>query len=80
MLQVEEHDKALRLLVHDLGDYGAAHNYCVLNSAGRPKQYRTMLFHTLLAIYLQPDNQYVNNDLLARLLIDSKTNQNLLKP
>ena len=52
--QLEEHDKALRILVHKLKDYGAAERYCCVNSAGRERPYRRRLFQILLGVYLDP--------------------------
>ena len=53
-LQLEEHDKALRILVHKLQDYGAAERYCCINSRGRDRAYRRRLFQILLGVYLDP--------------------------
>ncbi|KAL5007714.1 hypothetical protein ScPMuIL_016520 [Solemya velum] len=52
--KLEEHDKALRILVHKLKDYGAAENYCLVNSQGREQNLRKRLFHILLSVYLDP--------------------------
>nr|XP_017531848.2 transforming growth factor-beta receptor-associated protein 1 isoform X1 [Manis javanica]XP_036875884.1 transforming growth factor-beta receptor-associated protein 1 isoform X1 [Manis javanica] len=52
--KLEEHEKALRILVHELGDFAAAEDYCVWRSEGRAPPYRQRLFHTLLAVYLSP--------------------------
>ena len=52
--QLEEHDKALRILVHNLKDFGAAENYCVVNAAGKDEDYRKRLFHILLSVYMDP--------------------------
>ncbi|XP_071955970.1 transforming growth factor-beta receptor-associated protein 1-like isoform X2 [Antedon mediterranea] len=52
--KLEEHDKALRILVYKLQDYGAAENYCHVNSLGRDKTYRRRLFQILLGVYLDP--------------------------
>ncbi|XP_033102643.1 transforming growth factor-beta receptor-associated protein 1-like [Anneissia japonica] len=53
-VQLEEHDKALRILVYKLQDYGAAENYCHVNSSGHDKKYRRRLFQILLGVYLDP--------------------------
>ncbi|XP_033638658.1 transforming growth factor-beta receptor-associated protein 1-like [Asterias rubens] len=52
--KLEEHDKALRILVHKLQDYGAAERYCCINSRGRDRAYRRRLFQILLGVYLDP--------------------------
>lgn len=54
IFQLEEHDKALRILVHKLKDFGAAENYCIVNSQGKDPSYRKRLFHALLSVYLDP--------------------------
>lgn len=57
--QLEEHDKALRILVHKLKDYGAAENYCMVNSNGKDSVVRKRLFHALLNVYLDPSYEWV---------------------
>lgn len=52
--KLEEHEEALRILVHELRDFPAAEDYCLWRSEGRDPPYRQRLFHTLLAMYLQP--------------------------
>ncbi|KAJ8047948.1 Transforming growth factor-beta receptor-associated protein 1 [Holothuria leucospilota] len=52
--KLEEHDKALRIIVHKLQDYGAAENYCDINSSGRDLTYRRRLYQILLGVYLDP--------------------------
>ncbi|XP_036777395.2 transforming growth factor-beta receptor-associated protein 1 isoform X2 [Manis pentadactyla] len=52
--KLEEHEKALCILVHELGDFAAAEDYCAWRSEGRAPPYRQQLFHTLLAVYLSP--------------------------
>eukprot|EP00057_Strongylocentrotus_purpuratus_P012789 XP_011667263.1 PREDICTED: transforming growth factor-beta receptor-associated protein 1 [Strongylocentrotus purpuratus] len=52
--KLEEHDKALRILVHKLQDYGAAENYCMVNSKDQDQAYRRRLFQLLLTVYLDP--------------------------
>lgn len=61
--KLEEHDKALRILVHKLRDYGAAQNYCLVNSQGKEPSYRKRLFHILLGVYLDPN--YERRDMLV---------------
>ncbi|XP_004686244.1 PREDICTED: transforming growth factor-beta receptor-associated protein 1 [Condylura cristata] len=50
--KLEKHEEALRILVHELGDFSAAEDYCLWRSEGRDLPYRQQLFHTLLALYL----------------------------
>ncbi|XP_075282079.1 transforming growth factor-beta receptor-associated protein 1 isoform X2 [Opisthocomus hoazin] len=52
--KLEEHEKALHILVHELKDFRAAEEYCVWNSENRDTQYRRRLFHMLLSVYLNP--------------------------
>uniref|UniRef100_F7B9S5 Transforming growth factor beta receptor associated protein 1 n=1 Tax=Monodelphis domestica TaxID=13616 RepID=F7B9S5_MONDO len=52
--KLEEHDKALHILVHELKDFSAARDYCLWSSQGRDAPYRRRLFHMLLSIYLEP--------------------------
>ncbi|XP_029792950.1 transforming growth factor-beta receptor-associated protein 1 [Suricata suricatta] len=52
--KLEEHEEALRILVHELRDFSAAQDYCLWCSDGRDLAYRQRLFHMLLAMYLQP--------------------------
>ncbi|KAJ8397886.1 hypothetical protein AAFF_G00432330 [Aldrovandia affinis] len=53
--KLEEHDKALHILVHRLKDFPAAEDYCAWASASRDQGYRQRLFHLLLGVYLGPD-------------------------
>ncbi|XP_053384249.1 transforming growth factor-beta receptor-associated protein 1-like [Mercenaria mercenaria] len=55
--KLEDHEKALKILVHKLRDYGAAENYCLVNSEGHDSNYRKRLFHILLSVYLDPANE-----------------------
>lgn len=50
--KLEEHDKALRILVHKLKDYSAAETYCLVNA--KDSAYKRKLFHVLLSVYLDP--------------------------
>lgn len=52
--KLEEHEKALHILVHELKDFRAAEEYCIWNSEKRDVQYRQRLFHMLLSVYLTP--------------------------
>lgn len=53
--KLEEHDKALHILVHQLKDSPAAEEYCSWASGSQDQVYRQNLFHQLLSIYLDPD-------------------------
>ncbi|KAM8821907.1 transforming growth factor-beta receptor-associated protein 1 [Eudromia elegans] len=50
--KLEEHEKALHILVHELQDFRAAEEYCVWSSERRGQRYRQRLFHMLLGAYL----------------------------
>ncbi|MBN3281869.1 TGFA1 protein, partial [Polyodon spathula] len=65
--KLEEHDKALHILVHQLKDFQAAEDYCSWNSEGRDLSYRQELFHMLLAAYMDPA---VTNDTLVMAAVD----------
>ncbi|EDO42369.1 predicted protein [Nematostella vectensis] len=52
--KMEQHNKALRILVCKLNDFSGAERYCGIYSKGKEKSYRMKLFHTLLSVYLQP--------------------------
>ncbi|KAG8197505.1 hypothetical protein JTE90_007243 [Oedothorax gibbosus] len=50
--KLEEHEKALKILVHQLQDHDSAEDYCLRMSTGRDKKYRHRLFYALLSVYL----------------------------
>ncbi|XP_066476276.1 transforming growth factor-beta receptor-associated protein 1 [Tiliqua scincoides] len=50
--KLEEHDKALHILVHELKDFAAAEDYCMWNSENKGPPCRRKLFHMLLSAYL----------------------------
>ncbi|XP_028912442.1 transforming growth factor-beta receptor-associated protein 1 [Ornithorhynchus anatinus] len=52
--KLEEHDKALHILVHKLKDFSAAEDYCLWRSESKDPPYRQRLFHMLLSVYLAP--------------------------
>ena len=54
---MEEHEKALSLLVHKLRDYPMAQEYCEEYSKGKGRVYRQNLYQTLLRVYLQPQDR-----------------------
>uniref|UniRef100_K1R712 Nuclear pore complex protein Nup153 n=1 Tax=Magallana gigas TaxID=29159 RepID=K1R712_MAGGI len=70
--KLEEHDKALRILVHKLKDYGAAENYCMVNSNGKDSVVRKRLFHALLNVYLDPS--YEQKDQLIKPAVELLNN------
>ncbi|XP_035220740.1 transforming growth factor-beta receptor-associated protein 1-like [Stegodyphus dumicola] len=47
-----EHEKALKILVHQIQDHEAAEDYCIRMSVGKDKKYRHWLFYILLGVYL----------------------------
>ncbi|CAI8050652.1 Transforming growth factor-beta receptor-associated protein 1 [Geodia barretti] len=55
--RMEEHEKALSLLVHKLRDYPMAQEYCEEYSKGKGRVYRQNLYQTLLRVYLQPQDR-----------------------
>lgn len=50
--KLEEHDKALHILVHQLRDFRSAEAYCSWVSSSRDFLYQQRLFHKLLEVYL----------------------------
>uniref|UniRef100_A0A3P9QBZ3 Transforming growth factor, beta receptor associated protein 1 n=1 Tax=Poecilia reticulata TaxID=8081 RepID=A0A3P9QBZ3_POERE len=50
--KLEEHDKALHILVHKLRDFPSAEAFCIWASSSRDPGYRQRLFHLLLGVYL----------------------------
>uniref|UniRef100_A0A8C8VN25 Transforming growth factor beta receptor associated protein 1 n=1 Tax=Pelusios castaneus TaxID=367368 RepID=A0A8C8VN25_9SAUR len=52
--KLEEHDKALHILVHELKDFTAAEDYCIWSSESKDLPYKQRLFHMLLSVYLNP--------------------------
>ncbi|KAI4884620.1 hypothetical protein NFI96_022242 [Prochilodus magdalenae] len=53
--KLEEHDKALHILVHQLKNATAAEDYCTWASEAHDQARRQKLFHQLLSVYLDPD-------------------------
>ncbi|XP_078401715.1 transforming growth factor-beta receptor-associated protein 1 homolog isoform X1 [Cetorhinus maximus] len=70
--KLEEHEKALEILVHKLKDFQAAEDYCLWNSHGKDPSCRQRLFHMLLALYLHPG---VTSDALAMAGVDLLNNR-----
>lgn len=50
--KLEEHDKALHILVHELRDFPSAEAFCIWASSSHDSAYRQQLFHLLLGVYL----------------------------
>ncbi|XP_043926934.1 transforming growth factor-beta receptor-associated protein 1 [Protopterus annectens] len=65
--KLEEHDRALHILVHNIQDFEAAKKYCLWNSEGKDDAYRRRLFHLLLSVYLESANA---NDRLYMAAVD----------
>ncbi|XP_033847660.1 transforming growth factor-beta receptor-associated protein 1 homolog [Periophthalmus magnuspinnatus] len=55
--KLEEHDKALHVLVHELKDFSSAEAYCIWSSESRDSAYRQKLFHLLLGVYLDTQSR-----------------------
>lgn len=53
--KLEEHDKALHILVHQLKNSAAAQEYCTWASEAHDHKNRGEIFHQLLRVYLDPD-------------------------
>lgn len=69
--KLEEHEKALEILVHRLKDFQAAEDYCLWNSKDKDPSHRQKLFHMLLTLYLHPD---VSSDELIMAGVDLLNN------
>lgn len=50
--KLEEHDKALHILVHELRDFPSAEAFVIWASSCQDSAYRQRLFHLLLGVYL----------------------------
>lgn len=50
--KLEEHDKALHILVHKLRDFSSAEAFCLWAASSRDSAYQQQLFHLLLGVYL----------------------------
>ncbi|XP_028299139.1 transforming growth factor-beta receptor-associated protein 1 homolog isoform X2 [Gouania willdenowi] len=50
--KLEEHDKALHILVHKLRDFPSAEAYCLWAASSRDAASRQQIFHLLLQVYL----------------------------
>jgi len=53
--KMEQHSKALKILVYKLEDFTEAERFCELHSKGKDRNFRMKLFQTLLEVYLLPD-------------------------
>ncbi|RNA43847.1 Transforming growth factor-beta receptor-associated 1 [Brachionus plicatilis] len=72
--KIEEHEKALKVLVYNLEDYVTAMNYCLKHSKDSMKN-RKLLFNTLFSIYLSPS--YKDKEKLLKPALDLM-NSNLI--
>ena len=52
---MDQHDKALKILVYQLKDFDAAEHYCDSLSVGKESYEKQRIFLTLLQTYLYPD-------------------------
>jgi len=73
--KIEEHEKALKILVYTLQDYQAAKDYCLRNSKDSAKT-RKLLFHTLFTVYMNPT--YSERDKLLKPTLDLLNNSGLV--
>lgn len=55
--KLEEHEKALHILVHKLRDFPSAEAFCVWASSCRDSAYQQNLFQLLLGVYLDRSSQ-----------------------
>lgn len=58
--KMEQHDRALKILVYQLKDFEAAEHYCDAISSGQEHYKKQKVFSTLLQIYLYPDASECN--------------------
>ena len=76
--KIEQHDKALKILVYKLKDYNEAEKYCEMISKGKSDAFRQKVFHTLLEVYLNPDEEDIRPEHLvlpAVKLLNSRPNE-----
>lgn len=59
--KLEEHDKALHILVHQLRDFQSAEAFCTWASSCRDSSYQQRLFHMLLEVYLDGNGTAVGS-------------------
>ncbi|KAB7494158.1 Transforming growth factor-beta receptor-associated protein 1 [Armadillidium nasatum] len=52
--RMNEHEKALIMLVHELKDFSAAEQYCIRHSENMSREKKSTIYTTLLKIYLKP--------------------------
>ncbi|XP_063219763.1 transforming growth factor-beta receptor-associated protein 1-like isoform X2 [Bacillus rossius redtenbacheri] len=60
--KLEEHEKALDILVYQLKDFKAAEEYCINNVKGKDVKYKHKLYFMLLSVYLNPTVKDVEQD------------------
>jgi len=51
--------------VHKLRDFPAAENYCLINTSETDVAERARLFHMLLSVYLDPNNESASSAFLS---------------
>ncbi|XP_076056469.1 transforming growth factor-beta receptor-associated protein 1-like isoform X2 [Oratosquilla oratoria] len=61
--KLEEHEKALSLLVHKMKDFSAAEQYCITHTKGKEEKVKSKIFLTLLKIYLRPPSGGSSDDI-----------------
>lgn len=63
--KMDQHDKALKILVYKLNDFEAAERYCDVISCDKDHKFKQKVFHTLLLVYLQPSSEEEEEDVRA---------------
>ena len=53
--KMDQHDRALKILVYKLKDFDSAERYCDVITADKDKNFKENVFHTLLHVYLHPE-------------------------
>lgn len=59
ILQLGDHDQALKIFVEKLEDFDAAENYCDKIAPNKGSHLRETLLHSLMRIYLDPELECV---------------------
>lgn len=68
-----QHEKALKILVYKLRDFGSAERYCTINTKGKDRTSKANLFQMLLNVYLKPDQHMEPFVVPAVSLLNSRT-------
>ena len=63
--KLNQHDKALAVLVYQLKNYDVAERYCNTVCLGQDKEFRNQVFYTLLCTYLKPTDESVRPEHLV---------------